>query len=565
MSQPNASERNLKSFFAQSYHWFVFAAFLVCQGFSLFFVVLSGDDYYYANFIPSGWSYFLSETIVHYEKTNGRAMVHLLDELVLTLPLWIWKILALCLIGGVVYLCASFVAGSPKDQKRFPKALSISCVLFSMIHLYILRESVLWATGSFNYLFPAFLTLLFYVIFWRKLSQEKGAWYLPILAFFAAFTTEQSSAATVGACILLILFQLIVQRKHLRLTHYLSLITSVIAAVTVIFAPGNAARQTYSPEFYEMSLFERIYNNLKLYFDLALFKQGMLFFFVVLFLGAAFFSIANTKNNNASKFSSKTNRIETIRRLSYAAAVLYLTAAISLVLHSAFFSEQFFVFAINLFIFVLAIICLLIQTFVMVFTQNDPHDFILTLLAAMCFIAMLLSPIIGYRLLLVPILLLFIPIIRFTLRAFALPFARYFIPLCIILFALDLISVLHGAKFYLGIIVCTVCFLASYLSSTKLPVMPFLAILGAFCVTISVGCGYSRNQAANQYNLSVTEAYIEAQDFSKPLVLAYQPAEEYVHCPLYRDPYHQTRYKQYYQIPTDVPLVFKTVEELGIE
>ena len=564
MTQQNASKRNLKSFFAQSYHWFVFAAFLVCQAFSLFFVVLSGDDYYYANFVPNGLSYFLSENIFHYEQTNGRAMVHLLDELVLALPLWIWKIFALCLIGGVVYLCAWFVARYPKDQKRFPKALSISCVLFSMIHLYILRESVLWATGSFNYLFPAFLTLLFYVIFWHKLSQEKGAWYLPILSFFAAFTTEQSSAATVGACILLILFQLIVQKKHVYLTHYLSLITSAIAAVTVIFAPGNAVRQTYSPEFYEMNFFERIYNNLKYYFDLALFKEGLLFFFVMLFLGAAFFNISNT-HNNVSKSSSKTNRIETIRRLSYAAAVLYLTAAISLVLHSVFFSEQFFVFAINLFIFVLAIICLLIQMFVMAFTLNDPHDFILTLLAAMCFTAMLLSPTIGYRLLLVPLLLLFIPLIRFILRALAVPFARYFIPLCVTLFVLDLISVLHGAKFYLGIIVCTVCFLASYLSSTKLPVMPFLAVLGAFCVTISVGRGYWRNQAANQYNLSVTEAYIEAKDFSKPLVLAYQPAEEYVHCPLYRDPYHQMRYKEYYQIPTDVPLVFKTVEELGIE
>ncbi|MFQ9150032.1 MAG: hypothetical protein ACLR5G_18015 [Eubacteriales bacterium] len=89
------------------------------------FVNLYGDDYYYAGFTRNGLGYFVSENIFHYKYTNGRALVHLLDELLLS-NFWFWRIFNVAALGLLILTrrsrrqCGenpiSFPCGSPRGR-----------------------------------------------------------------------------------------------------------------------------------------------------------------------------------------------------------------------------------------------------------------------------------------------------------------------------------------------------------------------------------------------------------------------------------------------------------------
>ena len=98
--------KNIAKALKERLHYIVYGIFLAIHAFNLIPVIRYGDDYYYSMFFRRGISYFLSETAVHYTQTNGRFFVHLLDEVLLYLPLAAWKVfeffvIALTVLRGV--------------------------------------------------------------------------------------------------------------------------------------------------------------------------------------------------------------------------------------------------------------------------------------------------------------------------------------------------------------------------------------------------------------------------------------------------------------------------------
>ena len=77
----------MKKILKQNLHYIIFAIFLLIHSLVCIFTTYFGDDYYYAAFIKKGADYFVSENIFHYQYTNGRALVHLIDELLLGVEL----------------------------------------------------------------------------------------------------------------------------------------------------------------------------------------------------------------------------------------------------------------------------------------------------------------------------------------------------------------------------------------------------------------------------------------------------------------------------------------------
>ena len=114
-------------------HYIVYAAFLVLQAVSHRYLVLFGDDFYYANFIPQGWDYFVKENIFHYTDTNGRFFVHLLDELLLGFDMIFWKIFNLAVIALIVLFAAKNVPARrrtpPEASTRLTKNRGRRCFL----------------------------------------------------------------------------------------------------------------------------------------------------------------------------------------------------------------------------------------------------------------------------------------------------------------------------------------------------------------------------------------------------------------------------------------------------
>ncbi|MBR7137040.1 MAG: hypothetical protein IKC99_03185, partial [Clostridia bacterium] len=224
-----------------------------------------GDDYYYAAFVGNGAKYMLSENISHYLYGNGRALVHLIDQLLLGVSFWFWRAAAVAVMGALVVVSARLAARTYRadyDPEQYKNAMIAVCALLAVTDIAILRQSVYWATGSLNYLFPAVATLWF--VWWLRRDFElgRGSWLLLLPAFFASATTEQASAASLLA-VLWIIVTAILQKRRLRPAWFGCFALSLAGFLTLMLAPGSAARTQYYPDFYSMRLVDRILSNVK--------------------------------------------------------------------------------------------------------------------------------------------------------------------------------------------------------------------------------------------------------------------------------------------------------------
>lgn len=248
-------------FARRNYHIAVFTLFVAFVAVTMSFTVAYGDDYYYGSFFYEGFSHFADENIIHYMKTNGRALVHLLDELLLAGGQMVaWRIFGTLCIAAVTLLSALIGAKAYRngtDTEEFRIALVASCLLFASISLDIARQSIYWATGALNYLYPILLLLLlFYLI---KCSEEKGKCgaAVPVLAFFCAFSTEQCSAGAIAVVAYAFILRLKAKRKP-DAAMYFAAFSVALGAAFLFLAPGNSVRMTYYPDFYAKPLAERI-------------------------------------------------------------------------------------------------------------------------------------------------------------------------------------------------------------------------------------------------------------------------------------------------------------------
>ena len=178
--------------------FFVFVLFVAMQAWILLYIVQFGDDFYYTTFFDGGISHFVKENVFHYMNTNGRAWVHILDEILLAKgTIFAWKIFNLAVIALTVWFAATLA--SENDRRKFGVSLIVSCVAFSAINILNLRQSVYWATGSLNYLFPVFLTLLLFYVLRKNANSNRLPPATIILAFFASSSTEQCAFASLIA------------------------------------------------------------------------------------------------------------------------------------------------------------------------------------------------------------------------------------------------------------------------------------------------------------------------------------------------------------------------------
>ena len=103
---------------------------------------LYGDDFNYA-------LYFRDLTVSHYLNINGRAIVHLLLELVL-IPK---DRLFFAVIPLIIFAVYFFAARAVRAENRLLfLALGLSGTLF--LPWTVFREGVFWMSGAVNYIYP---------------------------------------------------------------------------------------------------------------------------------------------------------------------------------------------------------------------------------------------------------------------------------------------------------------------------------------------------------------------------------------------------------------------------
>ncbi len=205
-----------------------FATFMVNMNVSLF-----GDDFYYATFGDLG---FIKTHIEHYEIVNGRAIVHLLATAFLMLPMWVWSIVNSLMLAGIGTMSLKIAVPGKCQANVWMLALSS---LF-LLNIDITRESVYWLTGSFNYVYP-FLLLL---VFWYFLIKSEKRHYklLYIFAFLSSATTEQNGMMTLGVLVLYILDSLFIKRRNPGKKIWFLLLPVILGFLSVYLSPATFVR-----------------------------------------------------------------------------------------------------------------------------------------------------------------------------------------------------------------------------------------------------------------------------------------------------------------------------------
>lgn len=199
-----------------------------------------GDDYYYRSFTELSASEFWGLHLEHYMQANGRAIVHILVTLFMKMPNIVWQLFNSALIALIAVLSARLAAGK-KNVMRLALTALVSGAAILSLRPDMTRESVYWLTGSFNYVYPFAVLLLYWYLLQNREIRARG-YLLPIAAFFSAATTEQNSMMTLGVSVLYIFDLLVIRREKPLKSEVTALVLAVVGLVSVYFAPATFVR-----------------------------------------------------------------------------------------------------------------------------------------------------------------------------------------------------------------------------------------------------------------------------------------------------------------------------------
>lgn len=533
-----------------SAHHLIFAVFLLLQAAVLFSVPLFGDDYYYGSFLKKGMSFFVTENVVHYTKTNGRAVVHLLDELLLAGGTnYLWKIFNLFSIAVSVYFTAAVASSrfafshtpSDEEKRRFSRMLIIICTLTGLLEIGILRQTLYWATGSMNYLFPYALFICYYYFLRRDIEKETASSSLWALGFFAGFSSEQAGFATLATTVAILVMHY-VKRRTPPLSQYFTNLVAVGAGFALqIFAPGNAMRTSYYPEFYAKSIIERISENLKPLYNIIFNIDGIYIFVLIAFCCLAFFLVSK---------ALKSKKLLKVLLFAAAAGTLYTTC---IYMHALLNNHLILTELAFLPWFALSLCGFTVAAFIKAKDEKSFESIFFLILAPVLQLAMLISPQYGPRTLLISAFCLFIPLSSFIAEYIKQP--AFSASIAVILFAFT------DAEYPILLLITAIAFAVHHIkiknrSSKTSVTMAIVLICVSFSGVAKNAAGYFENLPAHNYNSKAVASYKSSPPEDKTLILAYLPNPDYKYTMPYDDPYHLSWYKVINDLPDDAVIVF---------
>lgn len=257
-----------------------------------FLGIVSAPDFTY-----KGW---LTE---RYNTLSGRTVGEALLAFFMRHDILWWKIANSAIIVYLAFVwCRLSEQFSGEMSLRRRYVFCCSVLFFMMISC--LNPSVFWCAGSFTYLWPFFgLTvtvspLVFYVLS-GKLSTVKMLLAVP-LSLLA--TAQEQSAAAVTALYVILLGTVVVKKLKFRFAMLLPLPVIAFCDIRLFASPGAAARAVMEAEtnfarFNEMSVFEKLFSGLAVFFANSFYLSNFLILLFVALLSLALYSVyKNTKN-----------------------------------------------------------------------------------------------------------------------------------------------------------------------------------------------------------------------------------------------------------------------------
>lgn len=268
-----------------------FLPILICICYFIYLhcdIVLFGDDLVYKD-------NFNGRSVVQWSKDfynmwGGRVPLQLLDNFFLSMPLILWKIFNCILILGMMLFIYKYVKVFVEisNHSNWFAITTMICIALGIIPTNIVKNSILWVTGSFNYLLPAVMLIIAVYPFLVSLKFGKikkkdiiMAWPCVFLCCYA----EQTAAIFIclaGFCVCYNLYK----KKRIKFEYIVLYIFGVVNVIFQFAAPGNNVR--YDAELLRWYQSYAIYNPLDrillgiVHFMKSFFITGLPYFIIIL-------------------------------------------------------------------------------------------------------------------------------------------------------------------------------------------------------------------------------------------------------------------------------------------
>ena len=195
---------------------------------------LYGDDFNYALYFRDGLRNFRDLTVSHYLNINGRAIVHLLLELVLIPKDRLFFAVIPLMIFAVYFFAARAVRA---ENRLLFLALGLSGTLF--LPWTVFREGVFWMSGAVNYIYPTVMVFAAFYLYRRTVEDRISVLTIPVM-FLAGASTEQGGAAAIIAALLFTLARVRDRKKLLGCGVMLFFLA--VGYATVMLSPATSGR-----------------------------------------------------------------------------------------------------------------------------------------------------------------------------------------------------------------------------------------------------------------------------------------------------------------------------------
>ncbi len=204
------------------------------------------DDFIYTQ--SSGLADIFAREFEQYMTWSGRSVAHFMDRISLALPRFLF-IIANSFVFVFLLILTALHAYDNKRDIPFLTALA-GCLVFCFAPMF--GETVLWQTGSFNYLWTTVIILLFILPFTDSLREDtKRPAFFPVLMFFGGIIAGWTNENTAGAMVLCILGMtafLLYEKRRPAVWMTAGIAGALIGLVLMVKAPGNSVRMLSFPD-----------------------------------------------------------------------------------------------------------------------------------------------------------------------------------------------------------------------------------------------------------------------------------------------------------------------------
>ena len=202
------------------------------------------DDYTYAT-SNSLYDVFNNE-YWQYMNWGGRSIAHINARIFLMMPKIVFNVINSFIYVLLTVLVYFFAKLKVKEDFSVVTYIFVSACLW--LYLPDFGQTVLWLTGSCNYLWGTVFVLLFlcpYRLYFSGETVFKGKWIPLIIMFFIGVFAGWSNENTSGGCILLILLLSgyeIYNKMKIKSWMVSGFLGALIGFSFMVLAPGNALR-----------------------------------------------------------------------------------------------------------------------------------------------------------------------------------------------------------------------------------------------------------------------------------------------------------------------------------